>query len=139
MTIPQLSLKGAIIAGLAALLVFLVANTYLSISLGPIHIEGWKPKAERIAKDLSTEEARHAVTRGSVDSLTAKIQELNQAANARAKQFQDLKDRARSEEERLSKAAQTSRLRAEKLQALMNQPGSTCRASSELLDALEGL
>lgn len=46
-----LGLKDYVIAGLSALLILLVANTYLDVSLGPLHFEGWKPKAERLERE----------------------------------------------------------------------------------------
>lgn len=139
MTIPQLSLKDAVIPGLSALVAFLLVNTYLSVSFGPIQIEGWKPQAERVAGELATEKVKHGLTRGSVDSLTQKVADLNKAAADRAQKFEALKAEAAADQKRLATLAENSRKRAERLQALMNQAGSPCKASPELLDALEGL
>lgn len=137
--IPQLSLKDWIIAGLAVLVLLLTLNTYLSISIGPVGFEGWKPKAQRVEASLRTEAAKHEVTKASVEALVAKIADMNQDSIDRADRFKSLEAQAIEDKERLSEAARRSRLRAEKLQALINKPGTTCEASSELLDALEGL
>lgn len=137
--LPPINLKDGIIAALAGLVLLLVVNTYVSLSLGPISFEGWKPKAQRVAGDLVTEKLQHQVTSRSVETLEGEIAKLNQQARDRAEAYQVSLRQAARDEEKFRIMAENSRRRAERLQTLINQAGPTCEAPPAILDALEGL
>lgn len=78
--LAALRLKDYIIAALAALCLALTANTYLTLKLGPVQWEGWKPKAERLRNDLNAIlEAQHTAANAQ--------RAVNEAA---AKRYRDL-------------------------------------------------
>lgn len=133
-----LGIKDYIIAGLAALLIALALNTYLKIDFLFFHIEGWKPRAERMEAQWKSAEDRLKVSNGSIDRLTKTIETLNAEANARAEAFEQSQQEARTEAEALERAAVRSGAQIASLRRLAAR-GGQCEVPGELNELLEGL
>ena len=86
----------------------------------------------------SMEQARHAVTRGSVELLTKTIEGLNAQAEARAQEFEKARRMAAQREKELSASRVASGRVIARLEALSGQEGK-CAVPDELRELAEGL
>lgn len=132
------SIKDYMLAGLAALVVLLALNTWLDLHIGPVGFEGWKPKAQRHELETKQCEARHAITRQSVDTLQAEIEANNEQARQRNATYENSLRIARERAEVNERKATASNARIARLEALAGQDG-VCQVPDDLLAELEGL
>lgn len=128
-----------IAAGL--LLLLLVQTVRLEgFNMWPIKTEGWIAKAERFEAEAKSCEARHAVTRASVDRLEAEMASLMEAAREREAAFTKAKEQAEADRQRLEREKRTSDARIARLRELAARPSDgRCEVDGELLRELEGL
>ena len=136
--IPVLGFKDYIIAGLGALCLLLAINTYLNFSFLFISWEGWKPKAHRFEEHWKSAEGRLKVSNGSIDRLETVIADLNAEALKRAEAFENIRELAAQDAQRLETEARRSQGQIERLRGLAVSEGK-CAVPGELADALEGL
>lgn len=115
----------------------------LGVALVAIGILWWSnnAKADRIEglqKDLAGEEARHAVTRQSVDALEAVIADLNEQAEQRAAAFAEAQQLAEKRESELAAARRSSDAAIARLRTLSQRAGQ-CAVPDDLRELAEGL
>lgn len=88
--------------------------------------------------ELATCEARHAVTRQSVETLEAEIADLNEQAEQRAEAFAEAQELAKEREKELERARAGSDAVIKRLRALAAREGQ-CAVPDDLRELAEGL
>lgn len=130
---PFSALTSKIFGGLA--LVLLLAVIVQTVRLGDAN-EALEDKRN----ELATCEAQHAVTRQSVDTLDAVIEDLNERALARGEAYEAAKAEATRNEAKLEVLAEESDRRISELRKLAReQVNGDCPTPPELRALAEGL
>jgi chromosome segregation ATPase len=86
----------------------------------------------------SMEQARHAVTRQSVEALTTAVEDLNEQAEQRAEAFAEAQELAEKREKELERARRSSDATIASLRQLAAREGQ-CATPSDLAELAEGL
>lgn len=111
-----------------------------AIALG---IVAWRADAISGQRDhyrdaYSMEQARHAVTRQSVDTLEAVIADLNEQAEKRAEAYAEAQEMAQEREKELAAARRSSDATIARLRELAEREGE-CAVPDDLRELAEGL
>ncbi|UIJ43739.1 hypothetical protein LZK98_11620 [Sphingomonas cannabina] len=96
---------------------------------------------DKARAELAAEQARHAVTRQSVETLTAALDVKNRESEARAKAYEESKAANAKAIAELDQRYKATASRVEALRAMAKQfpANPACRAPAALLAQLEGL
>lgn len=114
----------------------------LAVALG---IVMWRADAisedrDALRDSLAQEEARHAVTRQSVGTLEAVIEDLNEQAEQRAEAFAEAQELAKERDKELARLAKSSNAKIERLRRIAERGSNgSCEVPADLARELEGL